>query len=188
MDAINMEVKIKIGDEMIDAKIVMMNGDMIVSPKVVKFEPKDGDVVSTKEGNYIFIFKNGYKKEDLSGYCHIGWNLKNNTMFRKGIWVFERHATEEEKNTLFDKLAEEGWEWKADTKELVKIKWKPKVDEIFYYPFFEGLKAVVRCISYMSEEDIDGDEEIQSGKVFKTEQECQEFCNRLNDAISQVKP
>ena len=41
MDVINMEVKIKIGDEIIDAKIVMMNGDMIVSPKEVKFEPKD---------------------------------------------------------------------------------------------------------------------------------------------------
>ena len=34
--------------------------------------------------------------------------------------------TEEEKKKIFDKLAEEGYEWKADTKELVTLKWKPK--------------------------------------------------------------
>ena len=29
---------------------------------------------------------------------------------------------------------------------------------------------------------------IDAGWVFKTEKECQEFCNRLNEAISSVKP
>ena len=181
-----MEVKIKIGDEMIDAKIVMMNGDMIVSPKVVKFEPKDGDVVSTKEGIHIFIFKNDYKKEDLSGYCHIGWNLKNNTMFRKGIWAFERPATEEEKKKLFVKLAEEGLAWDAERKELVKLKWTPKEGEQCWYPFMY-IRVTYSPMSLRWNISRDRDL-LNKGWYFKTEQECQEFCNRLNEAISQVKP
>lgn len=37
----NMEVKIKIGNEMLDATIEMIDSVMVVSPKVEKFEPID---------------------------------------------------------------------------------------------------------------------------------------------------
>ena len=38
-----MEVKINNNGEMLDATIEMIDGVMVVSPKVVKFEPKDGE-------------------------------------------------------------------------------------------------------------------------------------------------
>lgn len=186
MDAINMEVKIKIGDEMIDAKIVMMNGDMIVSPKVVKFEPKDGDVVFSGV-SLISIFK---KCSTLSSFrAYVALNSDDYILYDDSeYWSKDnlRPATEEEKKKLFDKLAQEGWEWKADTKELVKIKWKPKEGEQYWYPF---MCIRTRYSPLTTHWNIGRDRDLlDKGWVFKTEYECQEFCNRLNEAINSVKP
>ena len=35
---------------------------------------------------------------------------------------------------------------------------------------------------------LDNDSDIQQWYVFKTDKECQEFCDKLNQAINQVKP
>ena len=189
-----MEVRIKQGKEMIDATIEMVDGVMVVSPKEVKFEPKDGDV-SFHDG-MIYIFKGVKPSSMLPGktaiihHCYYDGEI---LQVKEGVGCgyidcSQRPATEEEKQKLFDKLAEEGYSWDAERKELVKLKWKPKVGDDFYYPFFEDFKAVVRRFIYSSDERLDEDEDIKNGRVFKTEQECQEFCNRLNEAINQVKP
>ena len=49
-----MEVKINNQNELIDATIEMVGGVMVVSPKEVKFEPKDGDVCKSFNSIYIF--------------------------------------------------------------------------------------------------------------------------------------
>lgn len=123
-----MEVKIKQGDAMLDATIEMVGGVMVVSPKKVKFEPKDGDIVTvTTEtgGNYTCFFK-GCVNGDI--YSYGGLNNLYNMLFEIGLVCCSKSqrtiypATEEEKQKLFDKIKEEGYEWKADTKELVKLK------------------------------------------------------------------
>ena len=180
-----MEVKIKIGDEIIDAKIVMMNGDMIVSPKVEEFKPKDGDIVSVNDGTQIFLCKNFVCGDVI--YAYFGWDFTNNQIFNEGKWAANRIATEEEKQKLFYKLAEEGYEWKPDTKELVKLKWKPKIGEAYYRPNFLHCRFV--CYSgtadYYKMNIIK--DHINKGWVFKTEEECQAFCDKLNEAIEGVK-
>jgi hypothetical protein len=58
-----MEVKIKQGNEMLDATIEMVEGVMVVSPKEVKFKPKDGDVVYVKTSHEnIIIYKEHPRK------------------------------------------------------------------------------------------------------------------------------
>lgn len=116
------EVKIKQGNEMLDAIIEMVDGVMVVSPKEVKFEPKDGDVVVCDDGGIqIFICK-----ENLGGsiYSYCMYNTEDNdlTFYENTSYMINRYATEEEKKRFFDKLKEEGWEWKPYTKELVKLK------------------------------------------------------------------
>ena len=74
-----MEVKIKNNGEMLDATIEMVDGVMVVSPKEVKFEPKDGDVVTYMNGDKatIYVFAGGYKYNtsfSSSVYC-VGHNL-----------------------------------------------------------------------------------------------------------------
>lgn len=185
-----MEVKIKRGSEMLDATIEMVDGVMVVSPKEVKFEPKDGDVVYVKTnyeniiiykeqpnklGRYVNYFNEQYLYIDTCDFCGSIYNI-----------IEIRPATEEEKKLLFDKLAEEGWEWDADKKELVKLKWKPSMYDPYFTPFYESCEFIPFETNWVdtNKDDI----RYNKGLCFKTEKECQEFCKRLNDAISQVKP
>jgi hypothetical protein len=98
-----------------------------------------------------------------------------------------RLATEEEKKKLFDKLAEEGYEFDFEKKELVKLKWKPKEGEEFWFPLYyaspSGLKPIKSMLNKERDKEI-----LDKGWVFKTKEECQGFCNRLNNAINSVKP
>lgn len=194
-----MDVKIKIGDEIIDAKVVMMNGNMVVSPKVEKFEPKDGDVfcvdslhpcVGIVKEEYSYgkpdkdrlYFSVGYWKQSgdmqLGTFCACNRNLEPNY----------RPATEEEKKKLFDKLKEEGWEWDAEKKELVKLKWKPKYRDPYFVPFFSNVDFLFSTCGHTYTEHFSDELTIKRTRVFKTEEECQAFCDRLNDAINSVKP
>ena len=177
-----MEVKIKQGSEMLDATIEMVDGVMGVSRKEVKFEPKDGDIV-TNENAVIAIFKMDSLMSFNSYAAYYDGGICINEYFSKdGISL----ATEEEKKKLFDKLAEEGFEWNADTKKFVKLKWKPGMYDPYYSPFYDTCKFIPMGTNWngRNEDNI----RYNKGLCFKTEKECQEFCNRLNDAIISVKP
>ena len=185
-----MEVKIKQGNEMLDATIEMVDGVMVVSPKEVKFEPKDGDVVFQKGVlDWIFIYKDCCTVE---AYEYVSLKLSDNKLYfpdggHVGYINTLKPATEEEKKKLFDKLKEEGYEWKPETKELVKLKWKPKEGEEFWTPLHYAYPAEFKPISSLLNKGRDK-VILDKGWCFKTKEECQEFCNRLNDAINSVKP
>ena len=196
-----MEVKIKQGSKMLDATIEMVDGVMVVSPKeekvdITKF--KDGDVITfgySEHGGFQWtaILQGEIERIAdnmfIGDYCSLdckGEFLDFNSNSDSATWV--RYATEEEKKKLFDKFAEEGYEFDFEKKELIKLKWKPKMNELYYLPRFD-LYAIRFLIDYTKWSDNDEDEDVyDNGWVFRTKEECQEFCNRLNDAINQVKP
>ena len=111
-----MEVRIKEGNGYVDADWTIENGVMVVSPKEVKFEPKDGDVVYAEcFYNFVFIFKDNLTVET---YYYAALSVKNGKIILPdgghiGNVSQLRSATEEEKQKLFDKLAEEGLAWDA---------------------------------------------------------------------------
>lgn len=186
-----MEVKIKNQNELIDATIEMVDGVMVVSPKKVEFEPKkvefepkDGDIVAVRDGKHIFINKD-YRRCG-TGYAYLGWNFVNDMIFKEGVWNYSRLATKEEKKLLFDKLAENGFEWDAEEKQLVKLKWKPKYKEFYFKITFEH--AVIIPLRTCWTDDICDKAYYQKGWCFKTKEECQAFCDRLNESISSIKP
>ena len=192
-----MEIKINNNGEMLDATIEMVDGVMVVSPKEVKFEPKDGDVFCVDSlypcvGIVEEVYSYGKPDKDRL-YFSVGYWIESGDMQLKTFCACNRntepnyrHATEEEKKKFFDKLAEKGYEWKQDTKELVKLKWKPKAGQRYYIPVIcnAQFKAVIED---WSDDALDV---LYFGKgwAFETKEECQEFCNRLNDAINSVKP
>ena len=165
-----MEVKIKQGNEMLDATIEMVDGVMVVSPKVELFEPENGDIVTTKNGAHIFLCKDYIGEGDI--YAYLGYDFNTCSWFKEGEWVAYRYATEEEKKKLFDKLKEEGYEWNPDTKEIVKLKWEPKEGEEFWLPLYYASPSEFKPIKSLLNKGRDK-VILDKGWVFKTKEECQ---------------
>ena len=194
-----MEIKIKDKDNLIDATIEVVNGVMIVSPKeekvdITKF--KDGDIITCGhhdcggfqwaailQGEIECISDNMF----IGDYCSLdceGEFLVHNSGSDSATWV--RYATEEEKQKLFDKLKEEGLEFDFEKKELVKLRWKPKHSEEYHYPFFDVFKFT--SSSYVWDGEFFDDAMYDKGWVFRTKEECEQFCKKLNKAIEGIKP
>ena len=97
-----------------------------------KFKPtcefKDGDIVATNTGNWIGITTGGHALSDMPTYCVLSHNRGVKLYFgRKEKYRFNRLATEEEKQRLFDAIKERGYKWNAETKTLEKLV-EPKFD------------------------------------------------------------
>lgn len=187
-----MELKIEIDGKIMEATMKVVGDTMVMSPKEVKFEPKDGDVLSCffkdeYQGTFIF------EEESECGEAIFHVALDADGKFIKGngcnyfAYIYNtRPATEKEKKIFFDKLAEEGFEWKADTKELVKLKWKPMTGQWYYIPAI--CNAQFKVVKYEWSNDAMDVLYFGKGWAFRTKEECQEFCNRLNQAIEGIIP
>lgn len=194
-----MEIKIKDKNQLIDATIEVVNGVMIVLPKeekvdITKF--KDGDVITCGhhdcggfqwtailQGEIECFSDNMF----IGDYCSLdckGEFLDHNSGSDSATWV--RYATEEEKQKLFDKIDAEGYEWNPDERKLVRKKWKPIEYEMFYCPILNTTTFGVYAdgwTGYNSKLEL-----LNKGWVFRTKEECEQFCRRLNQAIEEIKP
>ena len=160
------------------------NGMIIVSTKFKEFNPMDGDVVVS--GSFVFIYNDLMTAE---AYYYVSLHLKDNKIELPdgghiGYVNQLRPAAEEEKKKLFDCIESEGYEWLEEERKLVKKKWIPNESEFFYRPSY----AFARFESYLDEErSCVSESYINKGWFFRTEEECQQFCDKLNQAINQVK-
>ena len=194
-----MKIVINNNGEHIPATLEVVDGVMIVSPvkdmiDICQF--KDGDVVVYRYGEdattitilqgevdtiskYLFI-------EDYVSLDSVEGLLLDSNYTDAATDV--RYATEDEKQKLFDALAKEGKAWDSEKKAVVELKWNPKIGDTYFRPNFNSCmfmcyKGVCRFDAVLYIKDC-----VEKGWCFKTEKECQEFCNRLNDAINSVKP
>ena len=91
-------------------------------------DAKDGDVLSN--GKMIVIFKHfedpSYRKHIVA---YIGLDNSGNIQITDDTWILgvgkAKPATKEQRDTLFAKMKEAGYEWDAEKKELKKIEQKP---------------------------------------------------------------
>lgn len=183
-----MEVKIKSKEGLLEATIEMIDGVMVVSPKGEKFVPKEGDIVTNVfqgvvQGTGIFDYE-----EQSETWIHVYINLNNELCTDGYLGDVDdlRPATEEEKEKLFKALAEKGLAWDVEKRELVQVKWTPKVGEDYYTPSFNEFEFVPYLYGWDRDET---DLKLSNkGWVFQDQTKCQEFCNRLNQAIENIKP
>lgn len=124
-----MEIKFKQGDSVAipeGCKAVVNNRVVVFEKEGVEF--KDGDILHSNIDDVQVIFKNiSYNGHFDSYYNNInfddeGWSLK---MFR--------YSTEEEKQSFFDKMKEQGLRWNAEEKRVEKIRWRAKCGEEYHY-------------------------------------------------------
>lgn len=191
-----MKIKININGEYIPATLDVVDGVMIVSPVKDKdiSQFKDGDVVVYHYGEdastiailqgevdtiskYLFI-------EDYVSLDSVEGLLLDSNYTDAATDV--RYATEEEKQKLFDALEKEGLTWDAEKKELVKLKWKPKIRETCFAPYFDFPGFITK--QWLWEINGYSTEYYNRGWCFKTKEECEAYCARLNDVIKEVKP
>lgn len=192
-----MEIKIKNNNEYIPATLEVVDGVMIVSPVKEKdiAQFKDGDVVVYRYGEdattiailqgevdtiskYLFI-------EDYVSLDSVEGLLLDSNYTDAATDV--RYATEEEKQKLFDALAKEGKAWDAEKKAVVELKWKPKEGEKYFAPVFTYGESFHAC-EYSYQNIICVTNIYSKGWCFKTKEECEAYCKRLNKVIEGVKP
>ena len=106
------------------------NAKCIIFPKgktswegfVTPYKFNDGDIVAKNNGNCIGITLGGHIYSYIPTYCV----LRNNSNFKlyfggKELWKFDRLATEEERQKLFDAIKEIGYKWNAEKRTLEKL-------------------------------------------------------------------
>lgn len=115
-------------------KVELQAGDTITIPKGCKAVIKDSNIVFKKE---VSGFKNGdivisdigticiFKEDSIYG----GFTSYYNTVHSDNKnWNKEafHHATEEEKQLLFNKLKAQDLKWNAEEKRVEKIRWRAR--------------------------------------------------------------
>lgn len=99
-----------------------------------------------------------------------------------------RLAKPEEKQLLLDELGKAGYSWDEERKVVVKNFWKPKMGEIYYIPYCMGSTlSPYKTSSYDWRNEKVEVETWERGWVFQTKEECDAFCQKLNEAIQNVK-
>ena len=85
-------------------------------------DAKDGDVLYFSDET-IVIFKDLYNTTTFHSYCHIEDGLFGGSKDEMHWWESKgfKPATKEQRDLLFQKMHEAGYEWDADSKELNKF-------------------------------------------------------------------
>lgn len=195
-----MKIVINNNGERIPATLDVVDGVMIVSPKEVKVDIsqfEDGDIITcgwnedNKDYSWTCVLRGEPKRiidnMFIADYCNVdiygGYSCEEGYS-DSATWV--RYATEEEKQKLFDALAKEGKAWDSEKKAVVELKWKPKVGETCFVPYLDFPEFITK--QWLWEINGYSTEYYNKGWVFRTKEECEAYCKRLNESISNIKP
>lgn len=153
-----------------------INGNEVVIEKEEKKEVqkfKEGDVLQSVYDGVMLIFENYSSGFTFtSHYCTSGcvnnaWNID-----------FFRHATDEEKQLLFDKMKEEGLRWNAEEKKVEKIRWRAEKGEYFYFVQADG------CVYENTEISNEDDDKIHEyGNYFRTQEQAERAAEVVKEAL-----
>ena len=174
-----MEVTLKAGDSL----NIPEGCKMVIKDNVVVFEKEekekvqefnDGDVLCAENGT-IVIFKE--KDADDSEYFYSHYSTERSCI---GCWLISafRHATEEEKQLLFDKMKEDFLQWDTEEKRVEKVRWKADVGEKYYF-INSSLDIIEReeCWSVLC------NEHYSVSNYFRTEKQALEALKRIKETL-----
>ena len=177
-----MKVELQCGDTITipeGCKAIVKDGSVEIEKeeKEEVQEFKEGDVLCSIYDDTVLIFKetskfdrgyfdSHYNDED-SGNKH--WNRE-----------FFRHATEEEKQLLFDKMKEQGLQWNAEEKRVEHIRWRAKKGERYY-----SINCVMGSIRFIERGDICDNGLWNALVYFRTEEQAKEAVKRMKETLRQ---
>lgn len=175
-----MEVTLKAGDSL----NIPEGCKAVIKDNVVVFEReekedmrefKDGDVLHSTYDSVVLIFKDYTDSTYFSS--HYNCSGVGNNMWR--ICCF-RHATEEEKQLLFDKMKEQCLRWNAEEKRVEHIRWRAKKGERYY-----SINCVMGSIRFIERGDICDNGLWNALVYFRTEEQAKEAVKRMKETLRQ---
>lgn len=147
-------------------------------------EFKDGDIVilcgRTKKDRHPFIFKG----EDDGGKqkFYIGIDFGNILrIFCDDEYYDARqlhHATEDEKQLLFDMMKEQGLKWNADEKRVEKIRWRADVGEEYYF-----INSSLDVLKIEERWSVICGEHYLASNYFRTKEQAEEAARRVKETL-----
>ena len=185
-----MEIKLKLNGE----NVVLNISDITVNGKPVGIDNKeqvdapkfkDGDFCYSTNGfsNYVFIFKSKIDS-DRSKYhalMYLGWTVDasfkiNDQCISKPDKT--RLASGKEKEILLKALKENALRWDEESKEILDLKWKPKLGET-YFSFDYHMQP--SCFIWTNTEN---DENCYlNNKCFKTLEEAEKYAKKIAEIL-----
>lgn len=171
-----MEVKFNAGDTIAipdGCKAIVKDGNVIFEKEKQEF--KDGDVLHSVYNSTMLIFKEEEKDHSNRFYTHYNTNHSSNEKWNKDAF---RHATEEEKQLLFDKMKEQGLKWNAEEKRVEKVRWRASFDERYYY-----INHLLDCHSDIEDSHIFNKERWKMGNYFKNKEQAEEAAKRVKETL-----
>nr|DAJ81262.1 MAG TPA: hypothetical protein [Caudoviricetes sp.] len=177
-----MEVTLKAGDSL----NIPEGCKAVIKDNVVVFDSvfQDGDILAHARClNYSCPFI--YKGTDESGFYqfYVGVNnggeicQSNDTDKRWGNGAL-RHATEEEKQLLFDKMKEGGLRWNAEEKRVEKIRWRAEDGKEYYYVDNQEIIIVDKEDGHWADEN-----RYRIGNYFHTREQAEEAARRVKETL-----
>lgn len=142
---------------------------------IVIFEKdfEDGDVLHSVHDDLMLIYKEGSLSERFNSHFNTmhnynsGWNIHS-----------FRHATEEEKQLLFDKMKEQDLRWNAEEKRVEKLLWRADAGEDYYF-IDSSLKVmkIEECWSVLCSEHY------LASNYFRTQEQAEEAAKRIKEVL-----
>ncbi len=175
-----MEVTLKAGDSL----NIPEGCKAVIKDNVVVFEKeekedmqdfKDGDVLHSIYDSVVLIFN--YYTDSIYFSSHYNCSGVGNNMWRIGCF---RHATEEEKQLLFDKMKEQGLQWNAEEKRVEVIRWRAKKGEYYYHINADGFASTIKHTDYITDYY-----RYNFGNYFRTKEQTKEAARRVREALRQ---
>ena len=178
-----MEIKLQCGDTITvpEGCKAIVKDQSVEIEKAQKFNDGDVLVVVIDDVACPFIFF-----ETSANLCcyHImlrpNGEINRSWFFNISELVYTRHATEEEKRQLFDKMKEKGWLWNAEKKCVELNRWRAKEGETVYFLNLHQDESIVSkgvpaSVDYLW----------NTYNYFRTQEQTIEAAKRVQEALRQ---
>ena len=183
-----MEVRLKLNGENVVLNIsdVTVNGkpvDVDNNEQLKEPEFKDGDFCYSTNGvlGYVFIFKSKRNLDTLNHHAIL--QLRNGNPLQINYWITAktevvRLASAKEKELLLKALKENSLRWDEETKEILDLKWKPKLGEKYF-----SFDSYMRPDCFVWTKTQNDEHCYLTNKCFKTLEETERYAKKFAEIL-----
>lgn len=175
-----MEITFKDGDRITipeGCKATIDGNEVVIEKKEQEF--KDGDILAKNKA--VAILKGGFNNGVFRDYACLNFDgkvlISNDTEWSTlpAGWHI---ATEEERQLLFDKMAEQGLRWNAEEKRVEKIRWRANDKRAYYCIRDQGDVMVNYEAGFPADED-----KWEFGNYFRTSEQAEKATKAVRETL-----